>query len=443
MSKPVVRVVGLGPGPSDLLTQRTVKLLSTSTAARLRTREHPAAQEFPEIPSYDALYESAASFEELYRAIVDDIVALAKESGEVVYAVPGSPIVAEHTTELLLARSDVRTVIEPAVSVIDVACAALGQDPMTVSVRVCDALGSTEAFRGPGPLLILQTYSPEILVTVADRLPRGTAVTILHHLGLGDEQIISVSSEMLPSFELADHLTSLWVSGIRTTGETMDDLVSFAKRLRAECPWDQEQNHASLVKYLLEESYEAIEALENFVRESPEGSDDPALIAHVEEELGDLLFQVVFHAELGDEEERFNLATIADSVRDKLTGRHPHVFGEVKLDSSDDVVVQWEQIKKEEKGRTGAMDGIVWQLPALTLANKVLSRARRTTVALETGAEAKDLAMEKIQLKPSTESLGAALWSIVVLANEFDIDLEGALREQIYALRHKIEAENL
>ena len=443
MSKPVVRVVGLGPGPSDLLTQRTVKLLSTSTAARLRTREHPAAQEFPEIPSYDALYESAASFEELYRAIVDDLVALAKESGEVVYAVPGSPIVAEHTTELLLARSDVRTVIEPAVSVIDVACAALGQDPMTVSVRVCDALGSTEAFRGPGPLLILQTYSPEILVTVADRLPRGTAVTILHHLGLGDEQIISVSSEMLPSFELADHLTSLWVSGIRTTGETMDDLVSFAKRLRAECPWDQEQNHASLVKYLLEESYEAIEALENFVRESPEGSDDPALIAHVEEELGDLLFQVVFHAELGDEEERFNLATIADSVRDKLTGRHPHVFGEVKLDSSDDVVVQWEQIKKEEKGRTGAMDGIVWQLPALTLANKVLSRARRTTVALETGAEAKDLAMEKIQLKPSTESLGAALWSIVVLANEFDIDLEGALREQIYALRHEIEAENL
>ncbi len=438
-----MRVVGLGPGPSDLLTQRTVKLLSTSTAARLRTREHPAAQEFPEIPSYDALYESATSFEELYRAIVDDLVALAKESGEVVYAVPGSPIVAEHTTELLLARSDVRTVIEPAVSVIDVACAALGQDPMTVSVRVCDALGSTEAFRGPGPLLILQTYSPEILVTVADRLPRGTAVTILHHLGLGDEQIVSVSSEMLPSFELADHLTSLWVSGIRTTGETMDDLVSFAKRLRAECPWDQEQNHASLVKYLLEESYEAIEALENFVRESPEGSDDPALIAHVEEELGDLLFQVVFHAELGDEEERFNLATIADSVRDKLTGRHPHVFGEVKLDSSDDVVVQWEQIKKEEKGRTGAMDGIVWQLPALTLANKVLSRARRTTVALETGAEAKDLAMEKIQLKPSTESLGAALWSIVVLANEFDIDLEGALREQIYALRHKIEAENL
>lgn len=443
MSQPVVRVVGLGPGPSDLLTQRTIQLLTNAKAARLRTREHPAAKEFSAIASYDSLYESAESFEELYRTIVEDLCALAKESGEVVYAVPGSPVVAEHTTELLLARQDVRTILEPAVSVIDVACTALGQDPMTVSVRVCDALGSIEPFRGPGPLLILQTYSPEILVTVADRLPSGTDVTILHHLGLDDEQILSVSSDLLASFEAADHLTSLWVTGLRTAGETMDDLVSFAKRLRAECPWDQEQDHASLVKYLLEESYEAIEALESFVRESPEGSDDPALIAHVEEELGDLLFQVVFHAELGDEEGRFNLATIADSVRDKLTWRHPHVFGEVKLDSSEDVVVQWEKIKQVEKGRTGALDGIVWHLPALTLANKVLSRARRTSISLESGAQAQDSAREKIQLAPSTESLGAALWSIAVLADEFGIDLEGALRQQIYAVRKKIEEANL
>jgi len=411
----------------------------------MRTREHPAAQEFSEIESYDSLYESAESFDSLYLAIVDDLCTLAKASsnGEVVYAVPGSPVVAEHTTELLLARTDVRVILEPAVSVIDVACTALGQDPMTGNLRVCDALGTIEPFRGPGPLLILQTYSPEILVTVADRLPPGTEVIILHHLGLSDQKILKISSEMLAHFADADHLTSLWVSGLRTAGETMDDLVSFARQLRAQCPWDQEQDHASLIKYLLEESYETIEALENFVRQAPEGSDDPALIAHVEEELGDLLFQVVFHAELGDEEGRFNLATIADSVRDKLTGRHPHVFGEVKLDTSGDVVKQWEEIKKEEKGRTGAMDGIVWQLPALTLAAKVLSRARKTSIALESPANARIRAMEKIQLDATTESLGAALWSIVVLADEFGIDLEGALREQIYALRTDIEGKNL
>ena len=443
MSKPIVRIVGLGPGPSDLLTQRTVTLLASAKSARLRTKEHPAAEEFAQIPSYDSLYESANSFEELYEQIVDDLCRLATEAGEVVYAVPGSPVVAEHTTELLLAREDVQTILEPAVSVIDVACTALGQDPMTASVRVCDALGTTEPFRGPGPLLILQTYSPEILVTVADRLPTNTEVTILHHLGLDDQQILTVTSDLLPSFAHADHLTSLWVSGLRTAGETMDDLVSFARTLRAECLWDQEQDHASLIKYLLEESYEAIEALENFVRETPEGSDDPELVAHVEEELGDLLFQVVFHAELGDEEGRFNLATIADSVRDKLTGRHPHVFGEVKIDNSEDVVTQWEAIKKEEKGRKGAMDGIVWQLPALTLANKVLSRARKTTLELENAERAQSSAQEQIQLEPSTKSLGSALWSIVVMADAYGIDLEGALREQIYAVRNALEEKNL
>jgi tetrapyrrole methylase family protein/MazG family protein len=445
MSLPTVRIVGLGPGPSDLLTTRTRNLLASATVARLRTREHPAAEEFSTIESYDTLYETAKSFEVLYAAIVDDLCELARTSPtkEVVYAVPGSPVVAEHTTELLLAREDVTVVLEPAVSVIDIACTALGQDPMTVGVRICDALGTVEPFRGPGPLLILQTYSPEIMVIIADRLPAGTEVTILHHLGLPDELIVTVASYMLSKFVQADHLTSLWVTGLRTAGETMDDLVSFARRLRVECPWDQEQDHASLIKYLLEESYEAIEALENFVRESPDGSDDPELVAHVEEELGDLLFQVVFHAELGDEESRFNLATIADSVRDKLTGRHPHVFGDTKLDSPEEVVAQWEEIKKEEKGRTTALEGVVWQLPALTLASKVLSRARRTSLAVATAEEARGIATAKINLEVTTESLGTALWAIVVLAAEYEIDLEGALREQIYSLRTAIEQKNL
>jgi tetrapyrrole methylase family protein/MazG family protein len=400
---------------------------------------------FPTIESYDGLYETAESFETLYATIVSDLCNLAKTSptNEVVYAVPGSPVVAEHTTELLLARDDVSVRVEPAISVIDVACSALGQDPMSVGVRICDALGTVEPFRGPGPLLILQTYSPEIMVTVADRLPTEAEVTILHHLGLVDEQIVTVSSNMLANFTQADHLTSLWVTGLRTAGETIDDLVSFARRLRAECPWDQEQDHASLIKYLLEESYEAIEALENFVRESSDGSDDPALVAHVEEELGDLLFQVVFHAELGEEESRFNLATIADSVRDKLTGRHPHVFGDVRLESSADVVTQWEEIKKEEKGRTGALEGIVWQLPALTLAKKVLSRAQRASVLLGSAADARQRAAELIQLETTANSLGAALWAIVVLASEYDIDLEGALREQIYNVRTLLEEKNL
>ena len=97
--------------------------------------------------------------------------------------------------------------------------------------------------------------------------------------------------------------------------------------------------------------------------------------AHVEEELGDLLFQIVFHAELGDEEDLFNFATIADGVRDKLTGRHPHVFGDMKVSGSNEVAARWEVLKRDEKGRESVTDGIAWQLPALILYTKLLRKA--------------------------------------------------------------------
>ncbi len=130
--KPVVRVVGLGPGDAELITRRTFDLLRTAPIVRLRTRVHPAAESFIDVVSYDDFYETADSFEELYQRIAADLIELARTapSGEVVYAVPGSPTVAERTVELLVASTDVTTVIEPAVSVIDVVCAALGRDPM-------------------------------------------------------------------------------------------------------------------------------------------------------------------------------------------------------------------------------------------------------------------------------------------------------------------------
>src|ERR1019366_822185 len=357
VSRPRVRVVGLGPGDARYVTAGTAAALRDAAVARLRTNVHPGADEFA-IESYDQWYESADSFEQLYARIVDDLVQLAHTSPtlEVVYAVPGSPLVAEHTVELLRERADVDVICEPAVSVIDVACAALGVDPMAAGLRVLDALDSIEPFRGPGPLLILQTYAPEVLATVADRLPGDTPVDVLHHLGLDDERIVHLNARDLASFTDADHLTSLYVAGLRTAGEAMDDLVSFTRRLRAECPWDQEQTHASLTKYLVEEAYEALDALTNLATMIDAGDEDDVLVAHAEEELGDLLFQVLFHAELGDEEGRFTLATIADAERDKLTGRHPHVFGDVVVNNADEVAERWEELKKAEKGGTGLLE---------------------------------------------------------------------------------------
>jgi tetrapyrrole methylase family protein / MazG family protein len=448
---PVVRVVGLGPGDVELLTRRTFELLTEAPVVRLRTRVHPAAAAFLDLASYDELYERAESFDALYDAIVADLIELALNApgGEVLYAVPGSPVVAERTVELLLASTEVEAILEPAVSVIDVACAALGRDPMASGLRIVDALSNTEPLRGPGPLLVLQTYSTEVLASVADRLPPTTPVTVLHHVGLADEVIVEVTAKMLTSFRGVDHLTSLWIDGLRTAGEAMDDLVDFMRRLRAECPWDQEQTHASLTRHLLEEAYETLDALEAFVRVDDDDNSDEA--THVEEELGDLLFQIVFHAELGDEEELFTLATIADSVRDKLIGRHPHVFGDVQVKDSDEVAARWEVLKRDEKGRESVTDGIAWQLPALILYTKLLRKA--SLVDLRHDGEASRaaaidalrevaLARDSVDDAQSTSDVdvrwGDALAALVEMAQWAGVDLEGVLRDRARRLRDEI-----
>jgi MazG family protein len=323
---------------------------------------------------------------------------------------------------------------------------------MSVGLRIVDALGSSEPLRGPGPLRILQTYAPEVMVSVADRLPAQTIVTVLHHLGLSDQVIAELPASELVTFEGADHLTSLWVQGLRTAGEAMDDLVSFMRRLRAECPWDQEQTHASLTRHLLEESYETLDALEAFVRSGEGAEPSDEAVTHVEEELGDLLFQIVFHAELGDEEGLFNFVTIADAVRDKLTYRHPHVFGDVEVSGSNDVASRWEVLKQKEKGRESITDGIAWQLPALSLYAKLLRKAALVDQAPLSGGDARDSAVRALgeiafagksadDAQSSSDvanQWGDALVSLLGAAQWAGVDLEGVLRERARHLREEI-----
>ncbi len=455
MSQPTIRVVGLGPGDRELATVRTLELIRDAALVRLRTRVHPGARDMADVVSYDQWYDEADSFDELYHRIVEDLVSLAiANDDEVLYVVPGSPNVAERTVELLLERDDVRVICEPAMSVIDVVCARLGRDPMAAGLRIVDALASIEPFRGPGPLLVLQTYSPQVLASVADRLTRDTAVTVLHHVGLDDEVITSLNAYELSSFSRADHLTSLWIEGIRGVGEASEDLVSFMRQLRAECPWDQEQTHASLTRHLLEEAYEALDALETMVSLEERGELSDESIAHVEEELGDLLFQIVFHAELGDEEERFNFATIADAVRDKLTFRHPHVFGDTTVRDADEVASRWEVLKQQEKGRQSVTDGIAWQLPSLSLYAKLLARARQVDWPVSSIDDARaraHAALDRLVTSDERERVegssgedtvawGDVLTSLIEVAQTSGVDLEGVVRERARQLRDEIRA---
>ncbi len=433
-----VTVVGLGPAGPEYLSAKTVDLLESGSAI-LRTHVHPAAAPFSDLPSYDAFYEDADDFESLYRAIVEDVVARAG-AGPVVYAVPGSPMIAEHTVELLLADPRVEVRVEPALSFCDLAWAALGIDPVAKAVTVCDLVDLLERRDLSGPLLIAQAWSDHLiaeLMVQREWLSRSgpATVTVLHHLGLDDELVATVPFADLSTVVEVDHLTSLYVESWNTPGSAFGELMVLAERLRAECPWDQEQTHASLARHLLEEAYEALDALDALAT-----AEDPiAAASHLEEELGDVLFQVCFHAVLGAEDGDFSAADIADSVRTKLISRHPHVFGDVVATTPDAVAANWETIKKAEKGRESITEGIPQSLPALALMTKLQRKARALGMAqmsIDDAVEYLAITLRVIaaadlpaaRTEDNEELLGTMLAAICQIAVSCGADLEAALR---------------
>ncbi len=200
--------------------------------------------------------------------------------------------------------------------------------------------------------------------------------------------------------------------------EVMDKL-----RSPGGCPWDAEQDHESLLKYLLEESYEFIEAVENKDRTS------------MQEELGDLLLQVYFHSRMAEEDvdNPFNVEDVAKTVTDKLIRRHPHVFGGTKVESSSEVLENWEAQKAAEKGRTSIIDGVPLAQPALPLAAKVLYRMNKLNFELEVDKPT------KISEQLNQDQFGDLLLGLIAQAVDLGIDPEAALRTATKSLISKIQ----
>jgi XTP/dITP diphosphohydrolase len=205
-------------------------------------------------------------------------------------------------------------------------------------------------------------------------------------------------------------------------GARLLDLVAVMDRLRRDCPWDQEQTHETLVRYLVEEAYETIEAIETGDRD------------HLREELGDLLLQVMFHARIAteDPDDPFDVDDVAGQIVEKLIRRHPHVFADVEVDGPAGVNENWEKIKADEKSRTSAMDGIPPGLPALAFADKVIARtvSSRQQSSVPTPDESAYTA----------ETLGEVLFALVAAARAAGIDAEQALRKRV---RAEVEAVRL
>jgi tetrapyrrole methylase family protein / MazG family protein len=453
---PRVVVVGLGPGGHDHITAETLAAIARTPHRILRTDRHPSSDLVTDAITCDDLYETADRFADVYAAITERVVATAGQHGEVLYAVPGSPLVLERSVRALRADPRIECTLLPAMSFLDLAWARLGIDPVESGVRLVDGHEfATSAAGASGALLVAHTHANWVLSDIKLSIddPTGeldvTPVVLLRGLGTPDERMVETTwAEMDRTIE-ADHLTSLYVPALGAT--VADGYVRFhhlARTLREQCPWDIEQTHRSLIPYLVEETYEVVEAIERLDPGDPATDDD------LVEELGDLLYQIEFHATIAEQEGRFTIADVTRGVHDKLVRRHPHVFGDTLVDGADEVLANWDAIKRDEhagtaKQRTSIFDGIPGALPALALAHKVQSKASKVgfdwpdvhgaiakvpeeTAELMAAAAAGDASA-------TADELGDLLFAVVNVARHLGVDPEAALREATTKFRRRFE----
>ena len=437
-----ITLLGLGPGDPAKLTREAWEVLGSAGEIWLRTSQHPTVAGLPpsiKVHSFDDLYDASDSFEAVYAAIVEKILELGARAEGVVYAVPGDPFMAEATCPEIARRARAAGLplkVVSGVSFLEPVFAALGLDPYP-HLTLLDALEVSQshipAFPADTPALIAQVYSrmvaAEVKVTLNTTYPDEHPVRLVHAAGTAAELV-----EDLPLYEIdrSEHIGLLTVLYVPPLGEgsSFEAFQEIVAHLRAPegCPWDREQTHQSLRSSLLEEAYEALAALD---------SDDPQKMA---EEFGDLLLQIVLNAQISSEEGDFGMADVFKGIYDKLIRRHPHVFGETRVDGVGSVLKNWEKLKAEERAvskepEKGLLDGVPLALPALLQAQDYQDRAARVGFDWPELEGVLDKIAEEIQefrqaagQQELVDEMGDLIFSLVNLARWKKIDAESALR---------------
>jgi tetrapyrrole methylase family protein/MazG family protein len=474
----VITVVGLGPGRWEDLTIEARDILLAATTVICRTLRHPTVEALrakrPDLTldSFDHLYEDASSFAELYPRMADRLLDAASQlSGEsLVYAVPGHPLLAEESVRQLRLRAAERNVtvrIVAGLSFLEPVCAAIGIDPLERDLQLVDATRLAEvaspALMGEllptHPALIAQAYNRRLMsgvkLALAELYPDDWEIVVVRSASLPDAETVErVPLAELDRSEGADHLTTLYVPPLTPLQATRvpEGLRYVTWRLRAPggCPWDREQTHQSLRKYVLEEAYEVAEVLDVW-----DGS--PELAEKLAEELGDLLLQVYLQAEIADQEDLFHLGDVYQAITEKLIRRHPHVFGDVTVRDSAHVLRNWEVIKREERASRGEdvhaesiLRGIPTSAPALYQAYELGRKAAKAGFRWPdlAGALAKlDEELGELRTAISTDShaeqeaeLADVLFMLTRVADYLGIQPEDALHRGARRFRTRFEA---
>ena len=494
-STAAITILGLGPGHIDDLTLQAQTVLAQAAemgqSVYFRTTVHPTVlplrERLPQLQiiSFDWLYEESADWSSLYQRIADELCAIAAQQ-PIIYAVPGHPLIGESSVQLLLKQARERhlqTRIVAGLSFLEPVCTLLGLDPLAQGTQIVDAtdLAALDSSEVAGkiiptiPLLVGQVYNrrvasavklalgecypdewPVKLVRAASvhglDLPRPASPLAAEPNRREEEQRQQALAEQfetaqeeavieMPLYELdrnhfTNHLSTLYVPPVDalTALRVPETLRYITMRLRREpdgCPWDRAQTHQTLTRYVLEESYEVVEAIE-------EGDMD-----HLAEELGDLLLQVYLHAEVARQAGEFTLGDVFEHVNAKLIRRHPHVFGDVEVNNAAQVVRNWEAIKQQEKLQAGKplkqeslLDGVPLASPALTVTREYHKVATKVGFYYKKIEDLYKKVQEELQeVHDATseehrfEEIGDLLLVTVELAHHYGIDAEAALRQ--------------
>ncbi|WP_042354638.1 nucleoside triphosphate pyrophosphohydrolase [Bacillus rubiinfantis] len=379
-----IDIIGMGAGDITQLQLGVYRKLLAADHLFLRTKEHPVVRELERegmsYTSFDGIYEKYDQFEDVYREIVDLLLQHAQNE-DLVYAVPGHPLVAEQTVQFLIEdgpKQGIEIVISGGQSFIDAIFTALKIDPVEGFQLLDGTALNSNMLQVSQHLIISQVYdqftASNVKLTLMEKLPDDYQVTIVTAAGSRDETVSTVPLYELDRNVTLNNLTSVYVPPVndeQILWKNFHKLRDIIAQLRGPegCPWDKEQTHESLKKYLIEETYEVIDAI---------NSGD---IDHLIEELGDVLLQVMLHAQIGTDEGYFSIDDVIEGLSAKMIRRHPHVFGNGSAANAEEVVTNWQQIKQQEKGKEASDESIVsdvsYALPNLLRAYELQKKAAK------------------------------------------------------------------
>ncbi|PEZ76998.1 nucleoside triphosphate pyrophosphohydrolase [Bacillus sp. AFS017274] len=442
-----ITIIGLGAGDLDQLPLGIYKKLIQTEQCFVRTIDHPVIgdlkREGINFTAFDGIYEKHDQFEAVYEEIAGTLLQEASNRS-VLYAVPGHPMVAEKTVQLLLEKGPALGIaikLEGGQSFLDPLFQAVRIDPIE-GFQLLDGTDlSPDDLHITQHMIIGQVYdafsASNVKLTLMEKLPDDYEVYIVTAAGSSQEKVKKCALFELDRQMELSNLTSVYVPPVSEEAlryREFSKLRQVIAELRGPdgCPWDKKQTHESLKKYLIEEAYELIDSIDE--------EDDEGMIG----ELGDVLLQVMLHSQIGEDEGMFTIDDVIEGITAKMIRRHPHVFGDVEVNGEEDVLVNWQKIKEDEKGSEtkapqSILDGIEKSLPNLLRAEEYQKRAAKVGFDWDEVSEAWKKVREEVQeleeeiLSPNRDveriksELGDLFFALVNISRYYDIQAEEAV----------------